>query len=107
MPYGSVLSNTVGDIRVTEIVGTSATADANPTEVTTVNLTPTWGEWGNFYLSLAECGETSAIKHLRADFRKAMAACQAYQDIQGTLTPEQREIASRTMAAELKKQGVQ
>jgi hypothetical protein len=71
----------------------------------TIDLTPTWGEWGNIYRRLAESGERNAVRGLAADFAKAMAACAALQAIRGTLTDDQHAVVARTMVDELTKQG--
>lgn len=68
-------------------------------------MTPTWGEWGNIFRRLAESGETNAIIHLRPDFARAMASCEALNKIRSTLTDEQQKIVSEVIAAELAKQG--
>lgn len=75
------------------------------TESRAINLTPTWGEWGNVYRRFAESGERKAIVALREDFARAMASTQALQSILHTLTDEQQAIVSRTMTDELSKQG--
>ncbi|WP_019939899.1 hypothetical protein [Bordetella sp. FB-8] len=75
------------------------------TKARTINLTPTWGEWGNVYRRFAESGERKAIVALREDFARAMASTQALQSILHTLTDEQQTIVSRTMTDELSKQG--
>lgn len=75
------------------------------TEARAINLTPTWGEWGNVYRRFAESGERKAIVALREDFARAMASTQALQSILHTLTDEQQTIVSRTMTDELSKQG--
>ncbi|WP_311230494.1 MULTISPECIES: hypothetical protein [unclassified Acidovorax] len=71
----------------------------------TIDITPTWGEWANIYRRLAETGETKAVRELRADFAKAMAAAAALNAIRSTFTDEQAEIVSKTVTAELEKQG--
>lgn len=71
----------------------------------TIDITPTWGEWGNIYSRFAECGETKAVRELRADFARAMAAAQALKAITDTLTEEQQATVSKAMTAELTKQG--
>lgn len=78
------------------------TAKAKPRAI---NITPTWGEWGNVYRRFAESGERKAIVALREDFARAMASTQALQSILHTLTDEQQAIVSRTMTDELSKQG--
>jgi len=74
-------------------------------ERVTIDITPTWGEWGNVYRRLAESGETNAIRHLREDYARAMAAAQALQNIRATLTDEQHAVVAKTLADELTKQG--
>ena len=71
----------------------------------TIDLTPTWGEVGSISCRLAESGETRAVKGMRSEVARAMAAAQALQNILKSLTPEQDAIVSATLAAELSKQG--
>ncbi len=71
----------------------------------TIDMTPTWGEFGNIYTRLAESKEVKAIKGMHSEIARAMAAAQALQAITGTLTKEQSAIVAKTMAAELTKQG--
>lgn len=71
----------------------------------TIDITPTWGEWANIYRRFAESGETRAVRELRADFAKAMAAAAALNAIRSTFTDEQAETVSKTVVAELSKQG--
>lgn len=71
----------------------------------TIDFTPTWGEWANMYRRFAENSQGNACRELRPDFANAMAAAQALKEIRATLTAEQAESVSKTIAAELKKQG--
>lgn len=71
----------------------------------TIDITPTWGEWGNFYTRLAASKEVKAIEALRPDLARALAAAQALQAIRGTLNDAQQAIVSSTITAELTKQG--
>lgn len=71
----------------------------------TIDMTPTWGEWGNIYRRFAESGEVQAIRSLKPDYAKAMAAAQALHEIRSTLTDEQAAIVAKTLSAELVKQG--
>lgn len=71
----------------------------------TIDMTPTWGEWGNVFLRFVESSELKAAKTLFPDAKKAFAAAQALQSIMETLTPEQHEQVRTTMATELAKQG--
>ena len=73
--------------------------------VTTVDITPTWGEWGRIYRRYAESGERLAIKQLAKDFARAMSACEALKAINSSLTPEQRAQVDLTIKVELAKQG--
>jgi nanoRNase/pAp phosphatase (c-di-AMP/oligoRNAs hydrolase) len=52
---------------------------------------------------MAESGEGAAVRHLRPDFDKAMASCQALKALAGTLTDEQMALVARVMANELAK----
>lgn len=70
-----------------------------------VDMTPTWGEIGNMYTRLAESKEVAAIKQMRSEIAKAMAAAQALKEIQHLLSPEQADIVRKTLTAELSKQG--
>lgn len=70
-----------------------------------LDVTPTWGEFGKMYVRLAESQEVKAIRSLRPDVAKAMAAAETFKVLQATFTEEQHTIAVQTMTAELKKQG--
>lgn len=74
-------------------------------ELCVVDVTPTWGEIGNIYTRLAESKEVKAIKGMRSEIARALAAAQALQAIADTLTGEQSAIVSKTMTEELTKQG--
>ncbi len=80
-------------------------SDEQQTSVGKIDLTPSWGQWGNVYARFAETGERNAVKQLRKDFARAMAACQALQELGSTLTDEQQAIVTTTMARELAVQG--
>lgn len=71
----------------------------------TIDMTPSWGNFGVMYCRLAESGETKAVRQLRNDLAKAMAAAEAFKAISSTLTEEQLSQASKIMVAELGKQG--
>ena len=89
--------------------GKSAGSEANEagvTQVGEIDLTHTWGEWGNIYRRLAESGETKAVRELRSEFVKAMAAAAALNAIRSSFSDEQAQIVSKTLVAELGKQGV-
>jgi hypothetical protein len=63
------------------------------------------GEWGNIYRRIAENGKVKAVRSLKHDYAKVMAAAQALHEIRSTLTDEQAAIVAKTLSAELVKQG--
>lgn len=71
----------------------------------TIDITPTWGSIGALYVRLAESQEVKAISGMRSDVAHAFASAEALKAIMPTLTTEQRAIMSRTLTAELAKQG--
>ncbi|OIQ72192.1 hypothetical protein GALL_461880 [mine drainage metagenome] len=93
------------DTPSTEDVPAEPQAAAAVHAVETIDLTPSWGEWGNLYRRFAESGEAKAIKMLRPDFAKAMASAEAFKAIQKTLSDEQQKIVADVLARELGKQG--
>ncbi|WMW66626.1 hypothetical protein [Nitratidesulfovibrio liaohensis] len=72
----------------------------------TVDLTPSWGEWGNLFYRFALEGKRSSLEALHPDMAKAFAAAAAFVAIQGSLTDEQRLQANAVLEAEMRKQGV-
>lgn len=74
-------------------------------DVRTIDLTPTWGEWANVYRRFAESGEAAALKHLAPDLARMAASCEALKQISSTLTDAQNKVVADTMVAELTKQG--
>ncbi|WP_163057118.1 hypothetical protein [Acidithiobacillus ferrooxidans] len=70
-----------------------------------IDVTPTWGEFGRMYTRLAESQEVKAIRELRSEVAKAMAAAEALKAVQQSFTEEQHSIAANVMAVELTKQG--
>lgn len=73
--------------------------------LTTIDMTPTWGEIGVLYARLAESREVKAIREMRPDVARAFAAAQALKAIQASLTEAQSAIVAQTLTAELAKQG--
>lgn len=71
----------------------------------TIDMTPTWGEWGNIYRRFAESGECEAVRQLRADHARMCAAAQALRNVMDTFDGAQMAITSQTMADELAKAG--
>jgi len=69
----------------------------------TIDITPTWGEWGNIYARFAESGQTDAVRALRADLARAVAGAQALKTL--VLTEEQAATVSKVLVQELGKQG--
>lgn len=70
----------------------------------TIDLTPTWGEFGLMYARFAESGELATVSKLRPELAKAMAAAQALLELGETLTPEQRVLRDQVLQQELGKQ---
>ena len=70
-----------------------------------IDITPTWGEWGNLYRHLAESGEHRACRALHADYAKAMAAAEALKQIQKELPDHLQKKVSFVLTEELTKQG--
>jgi hypothetical protein len=71
----------------------------------TIDITPTWGEWGGIYARFAESGEIKAIMGLRHDYARAFSYAQAFTKLLATLTDEQKTLADQIIAAEMTKQG--
>lgn len=71
----------------------------------TIDLTPTWGEIGIFYARLAESGELKALKAMRSEIARAMAAAQALTAIQDELPDHLQAKVAKVLSAELSKQG--
>lgn len=85
-----------------------STSTNESTVVGYIDMTPTWGEWGNIYRRLAEGGAGAALPPLARDFAKAMAACEALQTLNKSdrpLTAEQNSMVRQAMVAEMSKQG--
>lgn len=83
----------------------SATQNSQP-HTLHIDLTPSWGQWGNVYRHFAEAGQREALRELHPDFAKAMAMASAYAAISSTLTAEQREIAARVHRTEMARAGI-
>ena len=45
---------------------------------TYIDVTPTWGEWGNVFFRFAVSGESQALAKLHRDFALAMSAAEAF-----------------------------
>ncbi|WP_034637680.1 hypothetical protein, partial [Desulfovibrio cuneatus] len=72
---------------------------------TTIDLTPTWGEWGNVFFVLAASGDEKTIHPLRRDLAYALSAAEALKSISNTLTIDQRNQMDATLRVEMQKQG--
>lgn len=72
---------------------------------TYIDLTPTWGEWGNLFYLFASKGEVKQVEILHRDFALAMSAAAALNSITSDLTENQQKVVSAALAAEMKKQG--
>ncbi len=71
----------------------------------TIDITPTWGEFGGIYVNLAESKQVDVIRGLRPEVAKAMAAAEALKVVQLTFTEDQHRLVSSIISKELKKQG--
>lgn len=63
---------------------------------TTIDITPTWGEFGNIAIRLAMTKETKALKSLLPDIARAFASAEALKQITKTLTADQQKLVSNT-----------
>lgn len=64
---------------------------ANQTEARTIDITPTWAEWGRMYAAFAESGERKACAALRSELIRALSALDDYQrdsKARAAMTPE-------------------
>lgn len=70
-----------------------------------IDITPSWGEWGNMFYCFALSGERAAVESLHPDMAKALSAAEAFRTIQDCLNAEQLSRAKDVMDAEMRKQG--
>lgn len=70
-----------------------------------IDITPSWGEWGNVFYCFALSGERAAVESLHPDMAKAFSAAEAFRAIQDSLNAEQLSHAKSVMNAEMRKQG--
>ena len=66
----------------------------------TIDLTPSWGEFGLLYARFAEGGECNAVRRLRDTLGDGLAAAEALKSISDTLSPEQAAICRQVIAQE-------
>lgn len=71
-----------------------------------IDLTPSWGEWGNIFYRFALSGERNAVKTLHPDMARAFAFAEAFKFLQPSLTKEQLLQATATIEDEMQKQGL-
>lgn len=71
----------------------------------TIDVTPTWGEWGNLFYQFALLGEEAVLEKMHPDMAKAFAFAEAFKAINASLSHEQNLEAQAVIEAELKKQG--
>lgn len=98
-----------------EMAGATAEADrleleyregeGAPKQVGVIDLTPTWGEWGNLYTRFAESGETAAVAPLRRDAARCFASTEALKAIVDDLPAELRARLEAVYTVEMGKQG--
>lgn len=73
-------------------------------EAAEVDIAPTWGEAGLLFWRIAISGNQSqALVEMKQDYAKAWAAMEGVRQLMPTLTPEQKELLNKVMAAEIKK----
>jgi hypothetical protein len=77
----------------------------HPKTVTTVDVTPTWGEIGRIYENLAKTSEHKALEPLHREKSRAFAMAQGLSVIWGTLTPGQQKLANDAMEDDMRVQG--
>jgi hypothetical protein len=70
----------------------------------TIDITPTWSEWGNVYRRFAESGETQAIKALAADLKRVFAMTEGFVEIEDSLTDEQSALFDQAYEKAMKTQ---
>lgn len=70
-----------------------------------IDMRPTWGEIGLRFMRVALSNQQEAIKAMRSEVARAMAAAEALTRIQQSLSEEQHRIVSETLQRELTKQG--
>ena len=70
-----------------------------------IDMTPTWGEWGNLFYQFALLGEEAVLKNMHPDMAKAFAFAEAFKAINASLSHEQILKAEAVIEAELQKQG--
>ena len=73
--------------------------------MSTIGLTPTWGEVGNSLWHFATSGQMVALNYMRSEYARAFAMAEAFAKLLPDLTEEQKDKASRILCEELKKQG--
>lgn len=71
----------------------------------TIDITPTWGEWGTIFARFVMTGETKAATHLLPDVAQACAAAEALSTLikSGSLTEEQSKLVREIMSIEMAK----
>jgi len=72
---------------------------------TYIDVTPSWGQWGNTFYNLAATGERKPVRILRRDFARAMSMAEALNALMESLSGEQHETVVSVMQSEMKKQG--
>lgn len=73
--------------------------------MSTIDLTPTWGEVGNNLWYLAMSNQLDALNYVRNEYARAFAMAEVFAKLFPDMTEEQKDKASRILCEELKKQG--
>lgn len=67
----------------------------------TLNLVPSWSEFGRIYIRLAESGECGAVRKLRLDAAGAFAAAHTLRVLTDTFSESQSQLMNQTLQAGL------
>ncbi len=71
-----------------------------------IDMTPTWGEWGNLFYQFALLGEEAVLENMHPDMAKAFAFAEAFKAINASLSRKQTRKVRAVLETELHKQGV-
>ena len=74
--------------------------------MTTIDMTPTWGEIGLLTWRLIVSQEIPALRAYRSEIARAFAMAEALNQLSAQLTEAQLEGRDRIISAEMRKQGV-
>ena len=72
---------------------------------TSINVAPSWGQWGNIFYNFARSGERKAVKTLHRDMARALSFAEALSAIWDDLPEELAAQAEGVFRVEMAKQG--